>query len=263
MSVSRYLKRMDESVDDKLKVLQLLPDDAEYVLDVGCAAGAVTAHMANLRQGIHFHGIDVELPFVGMAQNHNSVGNLSFSHNWLSDLHQYDTKYDAITFMSVLHEFYSYGKGLTSVVKALCDAHELLKPGGRIIIRDMLRPKNDTNLMESMDIFDKLSKLTNVNDCLWEYQQRYGDISHSINRINDFMLHLLYRDNWEHELREDYMFWTVDDYNKFLHHVLGLEYVHSESYLLDYTKERWRKELWMNNIQMDNLYSTGLVAFEK
>ena len=37
-----------------------------------------------------------------------------------------------VVFCSVLHEFYTYGEGISSVLKALADAHELLRPGGVI-----------------------------------------------------------------------------------------------------------------------------------
>lgn len=52
-----------------------------------------------------------------------------------------ELRYDVVTFMSVLHEFYTYGEGTSSVVKALSDAHEILKNNGRIILRDMILPE--------------------------------------------------------------------------------------------------------------------------
>lgn len=262
LSVQRYLKRMDASLDDKMKVVQLIPKDAEYVLDVGCASGHVTGAMASTMPGTHFHGIDVNLQFVGMAQK-VVQDNASFSHNWLSDLHEYGTKYDAITFMSSLHEFYSYGKGVTSVIKALCDAYELLQPDGVLIIRDMLRPDNKSDMGDRIQLFNKIESQEHVASFIADYDQKRDIHSGGIKKLNDLMLHLLYQDNWHNEVREDYMFWTADDYAKFGKHVLGMDVEMFDCYLLDYVKDRWRRELWLNEMEMSNLYSTGVVALRK
>lgn len=263
MSVQRYLKRMDESIDDKMKVVKVIPKDAEYVLDVGCASGHVTGAMANIRPDTHFHGIDIELPLVGMAHNQVVQENVSFSNNWLSDLHKYKTKYDAITFMSSLHEFYSYGEGVTSVVKALCDAYELLQPDGVLIIRDMIRPNNKSDMGDRLQLYDKLDSQPAVAPYLVDYDNKW-DLHHSgMLSLNDFLLHMLYQDNWSNEIREKYMFWTAEQYGQFGKHVLGMDVRAFDCYLLDYVAERWKKELWLNQMEMSDLYSTGVVALRK
>lgn len=267
MSVQRYLERMDASIEDKMRVINAIPKDAEYVLDVGCANGHVTTHMANLRPQTYFHGIDVELPFVGMAQANKiqeGIGNVGFSHNWLSDLHDYRTRYDVITMLSVNHEVYSYGKGITSVVKLLCDAHELLNDGGLIIIRDALRPRRDDMSMEErMNLHDKLSSISTIEQWLTAYQAERGMTYLSAAKLNDFLLHMLYTDNWDHEMQEDYMFWSAQDYIGFAQIVLNMEPLLADCYLLDYVKERWKRDLWLNDMELSNLYSTGIVVLRK
>lgn len=261
MSVNRYLKRMDASMDDKMKVLQFIPDDAQYVLDVGCASGHVTRGMANLRPSTYFHGVEVSLPFVGMANAENDASNVGFSRNWLSDLHSYGTQYDAITFMSVLHEFYSYGEGVTSVVKALCDAYELLNYGGVLIIRDMLRPDNKSNMGDRIQLVNKLDGIPNVKSWLSDYDLKM-DLHTGIQGLNDFLLHMLYTDNWANEIRERYMFWSAQDYVNFAQY-LNLDVEAVDCYLLDYVSDRWKKELWLNQMELSNLYSTGIVVLRK
>ena len=266
MSVARYLKRMDDSIEDKMRVINAIPKDAEYVLDVGCAAGHVTAHMANLRPQTYFHGIDVELPFVGMANAERDTlktNNVGFSHNWLSDLHEYRTRYDAITFMSVMHEIYSYGKGVTSVVKALCDAYELLNPDGVIIIRDMLRPEMGLGDPDTrMRLYDKLNSQPEIAGLMQQYDSVW-DIHRGMPALNDFLLHYLYADNWANEIRENYMFWSAQDYIGIGRVVLQMEPVLLDCYLLEYVENRWRKELWLNQMEISDLYSTGVVVLRK
>jgi hypothetical protein len=177
-------------------------------------------------------------------------------------LHDYGTKYDAITFMGVLHEVYS-AHGLSSVVKLLCDAHELLNYGGALIIRDMIRPHNSSNMAERMALYNKLESNPNVYPWLTDYQSQREMVYMNIESINDFLLHMLYTDNWANEIQERYMFWTAEEYMDF-GRMLGMELVDSsQCYLLDYVKEQWRRELWLNDMEMSSLYSTGVVALRK
>lgn len=256
---------MDASMEDKLRVLHFIPEDAELVLDVGCASGHITKQLAANRRNTHFHGIDVNLPFIGMAQQASAAvpntPNSSFSHNWLSDLHQYDTKYDAITFMSVLHEFYSSGQGITSVIKALCDAHELLKPGGVLIIRDMLRGAKAVDDVQA--IADKIRKVPQSEIYIKDYEEKQQPFDLNSTTLNDFLLHLLYIDNWENEVKERYMFWGVREYLQFGNVALGMEMVGFDAYLLGYVKEQWKRLAWLNEMEMSRLYSTGMVALRK
>lgn len=268
MSFQRYLKRMDGSIEDKIQVVQLIPENAEYILDVGCAAGGVTAQLAMQLPDSHFHGIDVSLPFIGMAQtNKNLQDNVSFSHNWLSDLHQYGTKYDCIMFMSVLHEIFSYGQGSSSIVKVLADAYELLKPGGRIIIRDMLRETNQTTgneLMGLIHLRDKLLSLDKYREYVIEYEQvRQEQVSNNVALANDFLLHTLYLDNWQNEIKEFYTCWDIRAYGKYLGDILNMELVSGHTYLLDYVKGVWKKELWLNDEEIHPFISTGVVCAER
>jgi SAM-dependent methyltransferase len=267
MSVQRYLKRMDASIDDKLKVVEYIPEDADYVLDVGCAAGGVTRRIAQAvaPDNIHVHGIDINLPFVGMAQQTSAAApntpNVSFSHNWLSDLLKYDTKYDAVLFMSVLHEFYSSG-GTTAVVKALSDAHDLLKPGGRIIIRDMIRP--DNALHYSLDVgrdrFNIMQKWSDLSGLIASFELQRGGINQDVTKMNELLLHLLYSDNWSAEMKETYLFWSHKDYAAFLGTVLGMHHIRSISYLTDYVRDKWERMGVENDVKY---YSNGIVVYER
>jgi hypothetical protein len=145
----------------------------------------------------------------------------------------------------------------------LCDAHELLNYGGALIIRDMIRPHNSSNMAERMALYNKLESNPNVYPWLTDYQSQREMVYMNIESINDFLLHMLYTDNWANEIQERYMFWTAEEYMDF-GRMLGMELVDSsQCYLLDYVKEQWRRELWLNDMEMSSLYSTGVVALRK
>ncbi len=135
-----YLARMGASVCEKARIANYIPASASSILDVGCADGTITRILAEALPRTHFLGIDLDRSFIERAQvEHRDLSDrLSFEAVYLRDLLVRRERYDAITFVSVLHEFFSYGQGKSSILKALADAHEILRPGGEIVIRDMI-----------------------------------------------------------------------------------------------------------------------------
>lgn len=66
-----------------------------------------------------------------MAQEKGrSTKNVRFEKVYLRELLARPEKVDAVIFCSVLHEFFTYGEGISSVLKTVADAHELLKKDG-------------------------------------------------------------------------------------------------------------------------------------
>ena len=130
---------MGKPLQEKLKVAKYIPQKTKTVLDVGCADGTLTIALADMYPDINFLGIDLDQGFVDIAKG--KIGerkNLRFEKAYLRDLLAKEERYDLVLFCSVLHEFYSYGEGMSSIVKAMADTHELLKKGGRVVIRDMI-----------------------------------------------------------------------------------------------------------------------------
>src|SRR3989344_6290206 len=140
-NASGYLARMAKPLQEKLRVARYFPRDAKTVVDVGCADGTVTLALARLFPHIRFLGVDLDKGFIVRAQERaqkEGVSNVGFERIYLRDLLARPEKFDAVLFISVLHEFHTYGEGISSVLKALSDAHELLRIGGEIVIRDMI-----------------------------------------------------------------------------------------------------------------------------
>lgn len=136
-----YVARMAAGLHDKLRVGRFVPPTARDVLDVGCADGVLTLALADMHRDTTWLGIDLDASFIAQAEGHRvagAVGNAAFREVYLRSLLQEERRFDAVLFASVLHEFWTYGQGISSVLKALADAHELLRPGGVIVIRDMV-----------------------------------------------------------------------------------------------------------------------------
>jgi hypothetical protein len=160
-----------------------------------------------------------------------------------------------------LHEFYSYGEGISSVLKALADAHELLKPEGRIIIRDMIlhgyTKESDLNVS---NLIDKISKTAHGN-LMEEYEKEFGQIR-AVQNINHFLLKYMYVENWEHELPENYVPVTFEQYEQ-IFSLLGMRVLFKRSYLIDYLRNKWKEDFNLSEEDINPLRSTGILVAEK
>lgn len=260
-----YLKRLAGPTWDKIRVAKYIPTGAKSVLDVGCAGGAVTLALAEIFPKIKFFWIDLNRHFVDRASavaKSKKLKNVRFEKVYLRDLLARPERFDAVSFVSVLHEFFTYGEGISSVLKALADAHELLKPGGEIIIRDMILEEYSKHT--EFGVRSVLAKILRRRDLLKfenDFEQRFGKIK-NIYRLNHFLLKYMYKENWAREGKEHYIPVTFEEYES-IFKLLGMELQFKDSYLLPYLKTKWQKDLGLNDEEILPLKSTGLLVARK
>lgn len=258
-----YLSRMSKPLAEKLKIVNFIPHDSSQVLDVGCADGAVTIEMARMFPNTHFHGIDINPEFISVARDHGAgLHNITFETVYLRNLLAREEKFDAITFCSVLHEFASYGEGLTSVVKALSDAHELLRKGGRIIIRDMIFSEYKRHTDFGMkSVLEKIHAKKELSHLVADFESHFGKLN-DIYTINHFLLKYKYTDNWDREGHENYVPVTFDQYEE-IFKLLGMKILYKDSSLLPYFEETWKTDFGFSNQEIQSFRSTGFFIAEK
>ncbi len=258
-----YLSRMSKPLAEKLKIVHFLPENPLEVLDVGCADGVVTIEMARMFPETHFHGIDINPEFISIARDHSAgLHNVTFETVYLRNLLAREQKYDAVTFCSVLHEFASYGEGLTSVVKALADAHELLKKKGRIVIRDMIFSEYKRNTDFGMkSVIEKIYAKKGLVELIADFETYFGKLN-DIYTINHFLLKYKYSDNWDREGKENYVPVTFDQYEQ-IFSLLGMKVLYKNSQLLPYFEQTWIEDFGFTLQEMQSFRSTGFFAVEK
>jgi SAM-dependent methyltransferase len=231
-----YVEALEAGADAKAAMFaRWIPADAAgAIVDIGCGPGAVAARLAALRPRCRVLGIDAHPGMVARAEaRHDGVAHLAFR------LGRADRPLGAeaavCLLSSVLHELAAQG-GLEAVDRALRCAAASLTRGGRLIVRDFVRPssaatevvlrhaRHDAQNGRSFADFahtaafavrldgariepDALSYCTDVEGA-YEYAMR-KDCG----------------DSWQAELTQRYAFWTEADCRALLRDA-GLRIVH-------------------------------------
>jgi ubiquinone/menaquinone biosynthesis C-methylase UbiE len=127
------------------------------VIDLGCGTGGFAIHAAELCE--HVHAVDVSPAMLAVAQEkaqNAGVGNISFHRGgWMSYRHGTDLA-DAVVSTAVLHHLPDFWK-----LRGLKNAHDMLKPGGRLRLFDVVFPSGrddeDARIGEWVEQFRKVA----------------------------------------------------------------------------------------------------------
>lgn len=261
-----YLKRLDAGLLEKLRIAFAIPKDAKRVLEVGSGTGSMLCVLARLFPDKEFVGIDADAEFVKLANakaQEEGLTNVTFKHSWLHDmLWPKKHEFDVVIFCSVLHEFFSYGRGIASVTNALGDAHALLSVGGVVIIRDMILDDWTKTAVDLVPTFTKkVLGCKHLERQIAEFTKKYGEFK-SLYEFNHFLLKYMYTENWERELGEDYVAVTTDQYKMALP-LAGLHIEYLWSYTIPYLEEKWRHDFGLTDEEVAWLVSTTIIVAKK
>ena len=258
-----YLERMSKPLQEKLKIARFIPQDTRSILDVGCADGTVTLALADMYPTISFVGIDLDEEFVKKAQE--CVGerkNVKFECGFLRERLVNPERFDVALFCSVLHEFFSYGEGISTVVKALADAHEILNPQGTLIIRDMiLYDYAGKSQLWVKEMKEKVKAKVEIAPLLADFENIFG-VMNSVKQLNHFLLKYMYDDNWEREGRENYVPVSFEEYDQ-IFRLLGMSVLFQRSSTIPYLKNKWKDDFGFSDGELESFRSTGIIVARK
>lgn len=257
-----YLSRMSKPLQEKLKVAKYISGSVKSVLDVGCADGTLTLALADMFPHINFVGIDLNPEFVEIANKRvEQRTNVKFECAYLRDRLTKEERFDVVMFCSVLHEFFSYGEGISSVVKALSDARELLNVGGEVIIRDMiLYEYAEKSQLWLAEILNKI-KTERMISLVDDFEKYFGRMD-SIKQVNHFLLKYMYTDNWQREVKENYVPVSFEKYDE-IFGILGMTVSFQRSSTIPYLKNKWKEEFGFTDDELDSFRSTGIIVAVK
>jgi demethylmenaquinone methyltransferase/2-methoxy-6-polyprenyl-1,4-benzoquinol methylase/phosphoethanolamine N-methyltransferase len=121
----------------KMTVDQALIQPGESVLDVGCGTGEVTLLAKRRAQNGQVHGIDPAPEMIAVARKKAARKNLDidFRVGVIEALPFTDSSLDVVTSSLMMHHLPDDLKR-----RGLAEIYRVLKPGGRLLIADFMRP---------------------------------------------------------------------------------------------------------------------------
>ena len=258
-----YLERMGKpALQEKLRMAHFIPPAARTVLDAGCADGAVTIAMAEMFPHIQFVGIDLDARFIRIAKRRSKhLTNVRFERVYLRQLLLREERYDCVQFCSVLHEFFNYGEGISSVLKALADAHELLNDGGTINVRDMVLQEYTKISDFQVDVLRRKILARCDPQQVKEFTNIFGELD-CIYTINHFLLKYMYVENWVRECPEHYVGTVFEQYQQ-IFALLNMRLEHHASYTLPYLQDKWMADFGFTAEEIAGLRSTAILVAKK
>jgi SAM-dependent methyltransferase len=251
-----YARGMNEIL--RLKYLDIASAiQAGRIVDEGCADGGLLAEVAQDFPDSDLYGIDLSAEFAHRFEERRRAGDFSgtyvhfFLRNLLDPIFDPES-IDTTLCNSTLHELWSYADGESTVRAYLREKFRQLRPGGRLIIRDVVGPESgeeevllwcnpadgeslggrmgaersqaalaklSTNARFHLFLADFLkgkprrSVLVPASPISGDEQGRYRL---SAGLAAEFLSKKDYIDNWNSEMNEEFCFWSFSQWKRAL-----------------------------------------------
>lgn len=252
---SSYARGMNEII--RLKYLDIRDSiKSGRIVDEGCADGALLAEISRDFPDSDLFGIDLSAEFAGRFHERQRAGEFGgayvhFFHRNLFDHVFEPDSIDTTLCNSTLHEIWSYGDGEKSVRQYLAEKFRQLRPGGRLVIRDVTGPddgdrdvllwcsdRDGRNLTgaeaenlsnRSPNLLHQLSSRTRFY--LFARDFRTGKNLNGFKEMErgdrvlfrlplrlaaEFLSKKDYTDNWPSEMNEEFCFWSFSKWKQAL-----------------------------------------------
>jgi len=201
-NVDNYVEGMQKSLDDKLFFVDKL--DFDVIVDFGCANGAFLSKVKKMKPNVKIIGYDLDETMLSKARAELTSEEILTS-NWdevIREIQGYNSP--LLNLSSVIHEVYSYSH--PSVVKSFWENQVFGGDFKWITIRDMIPScKIDKDEIESFrkDVQNVRKRANKFY--LESFEKRWGTINDNYRTFCHFLLKYRYIDNWEREVKENYL----------------------------------------------------------
>ena len=250
-----YLSNMAKSFKDKAWFIPYMSKDIDLIVDFGGGAGEFAEYCQSiLGKSVKFVIVDNNPTFLEAAKEKGFECFKSLDELLASKL---DLSRAMLVLSSVIHEVYSYKDDFYDDVGVFWSDIKKCKFKA-IAIRDMTVSKSAydkipvdavlwvyQNVLNSSKLTYKghtMAEITNSFEDIWG---AICDVQHKkvdVHRLVHFLIKYRYQENWEREVRENYLPVSQDKLQYWLEDFLGMKLVHKESSHLDFYDKCWAKD---------------------
>ena len=194
--LARYLRGMRKSLLDKMFFVDKIFEPVEGILDFGCAGGDLIKALHVFYSDYRYIGYDLNEEMIRTARE--NVPNAAFYSDWADIPVSFD--HYLLNCSSVIHEVYAYGSAAD--VEEFWD--RVFHSGFQYIsIRDMML--SDTNKCPAEPGWLAAVRAAEAyRDHLADFEDVYGPIASEYDLMH-YLLKYRYTQNWDREVRENYL----------------------------------------------------------
>ena len=194
--LSGYLYRMQKTMIDKMFFIDKIFEPIECIVDFGCANGELIKMLQYFFDEYRYIGYDLSDKMIAEAKK--NVPKARFYTDW--DSIDADFEHSLLNISSVIHEVYSYCPD--EEIELFW--HRVFDSGFRYItIRDMM-VSEDTERPASEHDLRCVRSHNGFSTQLSDYEGVWGNIRTEKQLIH-YLLKYSYTQNWEREVRENYL----------------------------------------------------------
>lgn len=202
-----YIEGMGLSYADKLFFLDKI--DPDVIVDFGCADGSILEKISIAKPNIKLIGYDLDDKMLSIAKS--KLGkNAILTDDW-KKVEKYLSEYQrpALVLSSVIHEVYSYSHSF--VIKKFWEDQVFGDKFKWICIRDMI-PMSEMYKYEKTKFMGDVMRVRNRSnkEILSSFENHWGKISNNYKTFIHYLLKYKYVDNWDREVKENYVPITLE-----------------------------------------------------
>lgn len=239
-AIGSYCAALDAGLPQKLRAIEpwVHAWHGGEILDLGAGTGALAARQAHRHPHARVIGVDAAPAMVTRSRRrHGGYRNLHLRTGDASEVHSRSAA--CVILCSVLHEVYSYaGDSMAAVRAVLAACWKSLLPGGRLIVRDFVKPLDAARpallCHQRHDIvpghdFLSFSRAFGRPVLVRSVRASPATMVYETDAVSahEYLLRKDYHEMWDAELHEHYAFWTMAD-ARALVRAAGFAIVHSE-----------------------------------
>ncbi len=266
-----YAAGMEASAGDKARLLAFAR--LGFIADLGCGSGTVLELLRRAFPDSRLVAVDASTKMLSLCRERFGTGVELLRRDITKRLFP-EASVDTIVLCSILHEVFTYkGYNFDAVRRTLRHCARALRPGGRILLRDGVKPAVQEAVYLSFlrdgvrGKFERFAREFGSSPVAW--REVDGRVQLARRDAMEFLSKYMYDKNWRFEVKEHFGVYTLDEWRSELR-AAGFRVIHAESYLIDWLRTtHWEKDVRLERrtsgryAAADWPHSTMLVAGER